>query len=279
MAGARLRQALFAAAACLVACLGPAPASCAADNASQAAAAVAGNVPDAAASPADTLSTRAAPPESSLEVRVFRLLNRGAANPALDAVMPVVTDFRRSRIPLLFVWAALVIFGRRRGRLAALMLIPLIAASDQLSSSVIKPLVERMRPCEVLGEVRLWYGPEGWITTPAETAGGYKGSWSFPSGHATNITAAMLLLGLVYRRLLPALLAVAVLVSWSRIYIGVHWPLDALAGMALGAGLAWPAWLVMGRIGRRVSDDKHGADGLLDDAGGGAAEKKPARPV
>lgn len=221
------------------------------------------------------------PDESSPEVRIFRLLNTGTANPLLDAVMPAVTDFRRSRWLLILVWALLVIFGRQKGRYAALVLIPLIAASDQIAASLIKPLVERMRPCEVLGGVHLWYGPEGWITTPAEVARSYKSSWSFPSNHATNITAGMLFLGLVWRRALPALLAVAVLVSWSRIYIGVHWPLDVLAGMAIGAGLAWLAWIVFRRLypNARRSDDQDGADGLLDHPGDGAPEEEIADSV
>lgn len=216
------------------------------------------------------------PDESSLEVRVFRALNGGAANPVLDEVMPLVTDFRRNRYVLILVWALLVLFGRRKGRWAALMMIPLIAASDQLAASVIKPIVERMRPCEVLGGVHLWNGAEGWITTPAEVARSYKPSWSFPSNHATNITAGMLFLGLVYRRALPALLAVAALVSWSRIYVGVHWPLDVLAGMAIGAALGWLAYLVYRRIlpAGPGSDDKDGTDGLLDDPGDGAPEEE-----
>jgi undecaprenyl-diphosphatase len=217
-----------------------------------------------------------APDESSLEVRVFRFLNEGVANPVLDAVMPVVTDFKRSRWLLIVVWAGLVLFGKEKGRWAALMLIPLIAASDQISASLIKPLVERMRPCEVLGGVHLWYGPEGWITTPVEVVRSYKSSWSFPSSHATNITAGMLFLGLVYRKALIPLLALAVLVSWSRIYIGVHWPLDVLAGMAIGAALGWLVYLVFRKIypRRRRSDDEHGADGLLDDTGDGAPEEE-----
>ncbi|HUV37953.1 MAG TPA: phosphatase PAP2 family protein [Patescibacteria group bacterium] len=183
------------------------------------------------------------PGESSLEVRIFRFLNRSLSNPVLDAMMPVFTDFKRSRVAVLVVWSLLVLFGGSRGRWAALMLIPLIAASDQISSHLLKPLVQRMRPCEVLGSVHLWHGPEGWLTTPAVVARSYKSSFSFPSGHAANITASMLFLGLVYRRWLVPLLAVAVAVSYSRIYIGVHWPSDALVGIALGGVLAWPAYL------------------------------------
>ncbi len=182
--------------------------------------------------------------QSSTEAKIFRVLNTHFANPALDAVMPIITDFRRNRIFVLMVWAALVIFGGSRGRWAALMLIPLIAASDQLSSSLLKPLFARIRPCEILGEIRLWHGAEGWITTSAETARSYKGSFSFPSGHATNITASMLFLSLVYRKLIIPLLVLALAVSYSRIYVGVHWPLDVLAGMATGAALAFPAYFL-----------------------------------
>ncbi len=183
------------------------------------------------------------PPESSLEVRAFRFLNRSLANPVFDAAMPVITDFRRWRTLLVLVWSLLVIFGGTKGRWAALILIPLVAATDQLSSHIIKPFVERMRPCEVLGGVHLWYGPEGWIMTPAAVVRSYKSSFSFPSSHAINITGSMLFLGLVYRRWLVPLLIVALAVSYSRVYIGVHWPSDVAAGIALGGLLAWPAYL------------------------------------
>lgn len=184
------------------------------------------------------------PTEASIEVKVFRFLNRSLANTAFDAAMPVITDFKRWRTILILVWSLLVIFGGSKGRWSALMLIPLVAATDQLSSHLIKPLVERMRPCEVLGGVHLWYGPEGWITTPASVVRSYKSSFSFPSSHAINITGSMLFLGLVYRRWLVPLLIVAVAVSYSRIYIGVHWPSDVVVGMVLGGLLAWPAYLI-----------------------------------
>jgi undecaprenyl-diphosphatase len=167
--------------------------------------------------------------------------------------MPIITDFRRSRIVLLVIWSLLVLFGGSRGRWAALMLIPLVAASDQISSALIKPLIARMRPCEVLGNVHLWYGPEGWIDTPAAVVQSYKSSFAFPSSHATNITASMLFLGLAYRRALAPLLVVALAVSYSRIYIGVHWLSDVLVGMAIGAFLAWPAFILYRRLYRTAS--------------------------
>jgi undecaprenyl-diphosphatase len=186
--------------------------------------------------------------EDSLDVQLFRFLNGSIKNGLLDFLMPVATDFRRSRVIVILVWAALVILGGTKGRWAGLMIILLVAASDQLSSQLIKPLVERMRPCEVLGSVHFWYGPEGWIVTPPEAIGGFKSSFSFPSSHAANITSSMLFLALAYRRWAALPIIVMILVSFSRIYIGVHWPSDVLAGMALGAALAIPAYLIFRRI-------------------------------
>ncbi len=187
------------------------------------------------------------PDESSADVKVFRFLNGSLANPLFDRLMPFVTNLDNWRIILVLIWCALVIAGGKRGKWAALTLIPIVAASDQISSSLIKPLVGRMRPCEVLGGIHLWYGPEGWITTPAEIIQSYKSSFAFPSSHAANMTAAMLFLGLAYRRFLVPTLFVAALISYSRIYIGVHWPTDVLAGMALGALIAWPTYLLYRR--------------------------------
>ena len=218
-----------------------------------------------------------APGGNSLGARLFRLLNVKAATPVLDILMPIITDFRRSRIVLLLVWAFLVLFGGTRGRWVALMLIPLVAATDQLSASLIKPLVARSRPCDVLGSVHFWYGPEGWITTPAEVIRSYKSSFSFPSSHATNITGAMLFLGLAFRKTLWPMLCVALVVSYSRVYIGVHWTSDVIVGMALGALLGWLAWIAFKKIYKALSkgsDDKDGTDRFLDDPGRGGPEEK-----
>ena len=192
------------------------------------------------------------------DVAVFRAVNSGMRNPFFDLAMPFITDFDNWRVLLLLVWLAMLVFGGRRGRWAAVLLVLAVAASDQVCASVIKPLVGRLRPCEVLGQVHFWNDTHGWITTPAVVTGSFKSSFSFPSNHASNITAAMLLLGLVYRKALPWLLLVALTVSFSRVYTGVHWPLDVVAGMAVGAVLAWLAWLAFRRVmARRKPAGRH----------------------
>ena len=87
----------------------------------------------------------------------------------------------------------------------------------------------------------------------------YVYSGSFPSGHSTlsaacYLTLAMLVASLETRRRTKALsygLAAAVLVSvgFSRVYLGVHWPSDVLAGWCLGATWALAAWISLRMLG------------------------------
>ena len=205
------------------------------------------------------------------EIALFRFLNGAVANPLFDLVMPVATNLDRWRIALLLVWAALVFFGGAKGRWAALGIILLVAASDQISSSLLKPLVGRMRPCEVIGGVRMWRGEAGWITTPIEVTRSWKSSFAFPSSHAANITATMFFLAALYRRARWWLVALALVVSFSRVYVGVHWPGDVLFGMALGAALAWGAVILHGRM-RSVPPAGAAAGAPTDD---GAAPAEP----
>jgi undecaprenyl-diphosphatase len=195
--------------------------------------------------------TAAEPAEgaTSLDVRIFRFLNAAIADPALDAVMPFVTDFQRWRIYAVAAWIGLIIFGGSKGRWAALMLIPLVAASDRLTSGVLKPLTMRLRPTEVLAHVHFWSRGSQWIWTPSDSIGGFKSSFAFPSSHAANFTASMLFLSLVYKRWVPYVcLPFAGLVCLSRIYTGVHWPTDVLAGIMIGGALAWLAYIAFRRL-------------------------------
>lgn len=107
-------------------------------------------------------------------------------------------------------------------------------------TSVLKDLFERVRPALANP------GIEALVATP--------GSPSFPSGHAATAFAAAIAVGAFYPRLRWMLLGLAALVGISRIYLGVHYLLDVLAGTALGIvlGLAvvWATRRVLAWLGQ-----------------------------
>lgn len=137
--------------------------------------------------------------------------------------------------------------GLRTGRL---VLFTLAASGGGLVlSSLLKYTIDRPRPDLV---------PHG---TEIYTS-------SFPSGHSmmsavVYLTLAALIVRLLARKRLKGyvlLVAVALtlLVGVSRVYLGVHWPSDVLAGWAAGAGWALLGWLVARRLGLGREDDGDG---------------------
>jgi undecaprenyl-diphosphatase len=154
------------------------------------------------------------------DTTLFFFLNVRVQNGFLDFLMPILTNLNYWRIPLTLMVIALAIFGKRRGRIAIALLIVGIAFSDQICNTLIKPLVGRIRPCNVLENVHLLVN--------------CTRSFSFPSSHATNMFTGTLILSHVYPRWKIAFLFIAALVAYSRIYVGVHFPLDVAGGTMLG---------------------------------------------
>lgn len=159
-----------------------------------------------------------------IDVSLFYLLNNKVQNVVFDFLMPILTNLDYWRIPIILLAIVLLVFGGGRGRIAVLLLVLGITLSDQLCNGIFKPLVGRARPCNVLENVHLLIG-----CTKA---------YSFPSSHATNIFTGMILFSYIYPKLKIGLLTVAVLVAYSRVYVGVHYPFDVVAGIALGIACA-----------------------------------------
>ncbi|SMB92864.1 phosphoesterase PA-phosphatase related [Hymenobacter roseosalivarius DSM 11622] len=149
-----------------------------------------------------------------------------------DQVMIFFTD-RFVWIPAYVVLLAALGYHYRR---QALLLIPMLLLSvglaDYISSSLFKPYFARLRPC---------HDPE--LSAALNLVNGCGGQFGFMSSHAANTTAVAVFLGLVLPRrfwLAKVLVIIwAALVSYSRMYLGAHYPSDVLAGVVLGGGLAW----------------------------------------
>lgn len=166
----------------------------------------------------------------SLDSLLFVGVNQTLSNPLTDFLMPLITNDWLLRIGFAL---ALVIFlwrGSPRWRWAALGSVLALALADQLASSVFKPYFERIRPCQapVLFEnLRLLVN-----------CGAGK---SFPSSHAANAFAVSSFFIWISRRdaclkyMRWGLLSAATLVALSRVFVGVHYPADIIAGAALGS--------------------------------------------
>jgi len=154
------------------------------------------------------------------DIVLFHLVNSGTQNGLFNVIMPFVTNINNWRIPMGVVWIGLILFGGKKGRIVALMVVVTLTVTDQLSSSILKPLFARTRPCKALEHVHLLVN--------------CSSAFSFPSSHATNIFAQAALFSHFYRKLTPVLFCFAALIGYSRIYVGVHFPFDVLFGTVLG---------------------------------------------
>jgi len=167
----------------------------------------------------------------SFDESLFLLINKSWVNGAFDVFFPFITDLLKKpwavmgALPLLLgFW----VYKQRgyaiKGIVAALLV---VSACDLFSYRVIKSIVKRPRPnhIEALAST---------VRVP-----GRPPSPSFPSNHATNMFG----LAVVLSWYIPAgfwlFYLYAALVAYSRVYVGVHFPLDVTVGACLGVGVAF----------------------------------------
>jgi undecaprenyl-diphosphatase len=164
-----------------------------------------------------------------LDQQLFLFIN-SSNSPFLDQVMYTISG-RLIWVPLYL--AILIFLGIKYKKKFLIILIFIILAAtlaDQ-SSVIIKNLVQRLRPCHdpsLIGIVHLVNNECG-------------GIYGFVSSHATNsFDVALLSLMFIRKRWYTiSIILWAGVISYSRVYLGVHYPLDIICGALLGSFIGW----------------------------------------
>ncbi|MGI6222922.1 MAG: phosphatase PAP2 family protein [Prevotella sp.] len=157
------------------------------------------------------------------------------------------------------IWAPLVVvalttlFVYKKGKISQKLLllvsvVLMMVVLDQLSSGIIKPLTCRLRPshtpvvCDMLHYVNNYHG----------------GKFGFVSGHATGTMGVAVFLGMMFRDRFTrlSLACFTLLMCYSRIYLGVHYPGDVVCGALLGAGIAWLTVTLLRHFHLAISTNK-----------------------
>ena len=141
---------------------------------------------------------------------VFGMVNQVFTSSFFDAIMPSLSDPRMWMIPLGLLWIVFFFRTSRKGRIVALCCFIVVAATDQLAATVIKPAVARVRPCNVIPQTHYYDADaDKWIYTDKFAMTTYKSSYSFPSNHAANMAGQAVYWSYFYPQVSPVLIAAA----------------------------------------------------------------------
>jgi len=158
-----------------------------------------------------------------LDLVFFLLINVGFANPVTDFIMPIITSDGLLRGFYAVSMALLLWKGDARVRWMVLLSAITLACTDQVSSHWLKPMIGRIRPCHLLDDINLLVH--------------CGGGMSMPSSHAANAFGQAALFGFAFKRVRPYLYSLAFLIAISRVFVGVHYPGDVLAGGLVGISI------------------------------------------
>ena len=162
----------------------------------------------------------------SLDKKLMVFFNKTISNSFFDIIMPIITNQNFLASIALVLILYLVIYSGIKGRITILILIVAAGFSDAICAQIIKPWVGRIRPSyEFIDFINLLVSKGG--------------KWSFPSNHAANSFAFATTLSYFYNQYKKPLYFSACTIAFSRVYVGVHYPVDIIAGSLFGYTITW----------------------------------------
>ncbi|MBO5445333.1 MAG: phosphatase PAP2 family protein [Muribaculaceae bacterium] len=178
---------------------------------------------------------------SSIDDQILLFFN-GNHTAFLDSFMSLITG-KWIWIPFYLLLVDMIFrkLGPKYALMVLLSVVLAIVMTDQICASVIRPYIGRLRPCN----------PDNPIYQYITIVNGISpGGYSWPSCHAANTFALATLLSLVFRIRVFTLgiFAWAVMVSVSRLYLGVHYPTDILCGAAFGSVFGYLSLQIVTRL-------------------------------
>ena len=162
----------------------------------------------------------------SIDRKILYFINDSLSNPIFDLFFVTITNEDLWAIPVLMGLFILLFRGGKRARIAVGIVLISTGITDLTVVEVIKPAISRLRPSHVLSDT-------------INILIGKGGKYGFVSAHAANIFCATTILSYFYEQWKKPLFFLALSVSISRVYVGVHYPGDVLFGGIYGYGIAW----------------------------------------
>lgn len=173
-----------------------------------------------------------------LDYSIFHIFNVILHNSAFDLAMPIITDIKLW-IPVILIGFVIMIKRQKtRGLIYVLYILLTVGICDAVNHNITKELVNRERPCNQNIEARVL------VSKP--------GGMSFPSSHALNSFYLAFMFAQFFQKRRWYFYSIAGLIAYTRVYCGVHFPLDILVGSIFGIAFGYLFYLLYQQLDKKI---------------------------
>ena len=144
---------------------------------------------------------------NSFDMNLMIWIHQNLSNTIFDKIMPFITNKNNWIIPIASLIIILCFFSGKKGKIALFILIISLSLTDAICAQILKPFFERLRPSHLhLEQLNLLVSKGG--------------KWSMPSNHAANMFSCSYFIAFLLK--IQSIFIFAVTISFSRVYVGVH---------------------------------------------------------